>query len=371
MAQLFSQVKMTGAVRNSLEQAVAETPSDPEAYVILGDIAIRERRVTESRLLFDKAQGLLASWNGPAKRKSYLEPRILAGLAMTDEARGDWAAAQKNLEAWVKFEPKNPVALQQLARCLFQQKDVDGALAKLKEAAAIDKDMLTPEAIIAQFCAQTNNPETRNWVIKALTAAPRDVKTRLFAAQWSWETGKYKDAKTQAEAALQLDPKSLRAKFLLGLISLFQKDYPEAEKYFEAAHLQSPKEFGASNNLALALTEQKDEAKKQQAVEYAESNVRQYPKQPEAYSTYGWVLYKAGRLNEAERALRTAVSGGSFSAETAYYLARVLVDRGGNDADAKQLLEGALKTTAPFAQARRSASVAGAASKIGQAEEIG
>lgn len=350
MAQLFSQANMASAVRNALEQAVVDSPNDPEAYLIMADIAIRERRVAESRLLFDKAQSLLASWNGNAKRKSYMEPRIIAGLAMTDEARGDWPAAQKRFEAWLKLEPKNAVALQQLARCLFQQKDVDGALAKLKEAAAIDKEMLTPEAVIAQFCVQTGNPQTRDWVIKALNAAPKDIKTRLFAAQWAWETGEYKDAQTQADAALKLDPKSLRAKFLLGLIALFQKNYPEAEKYFELAHLQSPKDFGASNNLALALAEQKDEAKKQQAVEYAETNVRQYPKQPESYSTYGWVLYKTGRLNEAEQALRTAISGGSFSAETAYYLARVLVDRGGNDADAKQLLEGALATTGMFSQ---------------------
>ena len=32
-------------------------------------------------------------------------------------------------------------------------------------------------------------------------------------------------------------------------------------------------------------------------------NVRQYPKQAEAFSTLGWVYYKNGSLNEAERVI--------------------------------------------------------------------
>ncbi len=103
---------------------------------------------------------------------------------------------------------------------------------------------------------------------------------------------------------MQLDAKSLRAKLLSGLIALFQKDYKAAELYFESAVLQSPKDSGASNNLALALIEQKDEAKRDRALQYAEANVQQYPKWAEGYSTYGWVLYKLGRLDEAEKALQ-------------------------------------------------------------------
>jgi tetratricopeptide (TPR) repeat protein len=127
MAQLFSQANMAGAVRNALERAVMELPGDPEAYAIMGDIAIRERRVTEARLLYDKANGLTSAWSGNAKRKASLQPRIHSGLAMTDEAREDWTAAQKQLEAWLKLEPKNAAALQQLAQCLFREKNVEGA----------------------------------------------------------------------------------------------------------------------------------------------------------------------------------------------------------------------------------------------------
>ncbi len=349
MAQLFSQANIPQGVRNALEQATNESPDDPEAYAIMGDIALRERRVTEADLLYQKAGSLVDKLAKSAKRKEMLQPRILGGEAAVSEARQDWPGAQKKLEAWLKLDPKSSVAMQRLARCLFQQKNAQGALEKLKEAAKADPDVLTPEAILAQFYEQAGDRENaKKWMAKALAAAPKDLKTHLVAGQWALETGQLDEAQTQATAAMQIDPKSLDAKVLRGVIALFQKDYPAAERYFEAAHLQSPRNFAASNNLALALIEQKDEAKKRRALEYAENNVQQFPKVAEAASTYGWVLYKMGRLDDAEKALQAAVNSGAMNADTAYYIARLSVDRG-REAQAKQWLESALKSTGPFA----------------------
>jgi tetratricopeptide (TPR) repeat protein len=136
---------------------------------------------------------------------------------------------------------------------------------------------------------------------------------------------------------------------LRGVVALFQKDYEGAATFFEAAHLQSPSAFAASNNLALALCELKDEAKLRRALEYATTNARQYPKETEAASTYGWVLYKAGQIDAAEQALRQAASSGNISSDTAYYLAQVSVDRKRID-DAKQLLKAALNNQRPFSK---------------------
>jgi tetratricopeptide (TPR) repeat protein len=100
------------------------------------------------------------------------------------------------------------------------------------------------------------------------------------------------------------------------------------------------------------LIEQKDEDKRQRALEYAENNARNYQKTNqanEAYSTYGWVLYKLEKYDDAEKALRAAMSGGTFTADTAYYYACVLNKQGGHSKDAISLLESALNTKGPFA----------------------
>lgn len=361
MFQLFAQMRNAQAARESLDRAADESPNDPEAYIVMGEIALQDHRVTEARMLYEKANGLMSGFQGSSKRKDGLLPRIYNGLAATDAARKDWTAAQKRLEAWLKLDKKSTPAMQQLALCLFQQKDVDGALKMLKNAKEQDSTILTPEAVIAQYYWQSGDQKNaQKWFVTALTNAPRDLNTRLIAAQWAFETGQIKEAKTQASAALQLDAKSLRAKLLRGVVALFEKDYPEAELYFESANRQEPRDFGASNNLALALAEQKDPAKRDRALQYAEVNVRQFGRDTqsrnsaEAFSTYGWVLYKLGRLEDAERSLQQAANSGNLTAETAYYLARVISERADRDpraaASARNLLEGALRTTAPFAQ---------------------
>jgi Tfp pilus assembly protein PilF len=349
LAQWFSQVNNPADARRSLEQAVVASPDDPEVYVIMGDIALREGRITEADMLLQKASGLIAKFSKSKKRKDILQPQILGGLAAVDEARDNWSSAQKQLEAWLKLNPKSAVAMQGLARCLFQQKDAKGALEMLKAAKKEDSSVLTPQAILAQLYEQANDRENaKKWMIAALEESPKDLKTRLVVGQWALQTNQLEEAKTQAATALQIDPKSLDAKVLSGVIALLEKDYPTAERYFEAAHLQSPRAFSASNNLALALIEQKDETKKRRALEYAENNVQQYPKVAEAASTYGWVLYKLGRLDDAEKALQAAISGGSFTPDTAYYIARLSYDRG-RESQAKQWLDIALKSNAPFA----------------------
>jgi tetratricopeptide (TPR) repeat protein len=273
-------------------------------------------------------------------------------LAQVAISRKDWAGAQKHLEAWLKLAPKNTTALQLLAGCLFEQKNVPGALEKLKEAAKLDPEILTPEAMLAQYCERSGDrANATKWMITALTLAPKDLKTRLVAGDWALQAGKLDDAQTQAAAALQIDPTSLRAKLLRGMVAAYQKDYTTAERYFELANLQSPRNFLASNDLALALIEQDDKSKQFRALEYAERNVRLYqrgPEAPEAASTYGWVLLKLGKLDDAEKWLQAAVSSGQVSPDTAYYYARLAKERG-NDPLAKQWLDGALKSTAPFA----------------------
>lgn len=348
LAQFFAQTNNSAGVRGALERAVVDSPDDPQAYLILGDIAIRERRAAEARLLFEKAASLLSQWKGNAKRKDSMRPLLYSGLASAAEARGDWPEARKQLEAWLKLDPKSNGAWLRLAQCLFREKDVPGALKNLQEAAKLNADMLPPESVLARWFARSGDQENaKKWLVAALTAAPQNPHARLVAAQWAWETGQLDEAEKQASAALQLDSNYYQAKILRGVIALFRKDYKAAEMYFEAAHLQSPKDFAASNNLALALVEQKDEAKQRRALEYAENNVKQFPRKGDTYSTYGWVLYKLGRLQDAEAALRKSISGGTFSAETAYYLACVLADRG-RDADAIRLLQIATKSTAPF-----------------------
>ena len=359
MAQWFAQNNLVQAMRGALERAILDSPDDPEGYLFLGNIAINERRITEAAMLYEKANSLMEKMVSE-KRREILRPQVYQGLAITNQAREKWETAKSFLDLWLQLKPDSLQALQQLVQCELQMGKQEDALVLLKKIAKLDKDALPPDTAMFRFFAQTekarSKANTKKWLAAALTAAPQDIKTQLLAAQWNWEMGKYNEAEKHATAAREIDKSSVDANVLSGVIALFRKDYKTAEGFFEAAHLLAPTNFAASNNLALALIEQgsleKDEAKKQRALQYAEANARANQKSAEAASTYGWILFKLGRYNEAEEALRAAVSSGSFTPEMAYYLATVLTlnKRSTEEDNAKRLLEAALQSTAPFAQ---------------------
>ena len=137
-----------------------------------------------------------------------------------------------------------------LAGCLLRQKNVNGALEYLVKAYRLAEDqakkdnkpvdMLPPEAIVAEFYWRTGDQETQRWMVVALREKPRDIKVRLLATQWAWETGKLVEAERQANAVLQLDPQSLDGLVLRGLIARFQKNYKAAEEYSQRAVLLKP-----------------------------------------------------------------------------------------------------------------------------------
>jgi tetratricopeptide (TPR) repeat protein len=361
----------------ALERAVVNDPKDPEAFVILGNMALQERRVTDAELLFLRAQQLLGPFDQSPKWKEILESQTISGLASVAEAREKWPEAQAQLEALLalNLDDKSLVAtaMQRLARAHFQQEGAAKALKFLRDAKARDpENVLTPEAALARFCEQYgDHANAVHWMNGALRNAPNDLLTLLVAAQWALETGQLQEAEKNASTALAIarrentdataatsaraDARLLGAKILRGLVALYKKEYKPAERYFEDAYLQSPTNFAASNNLALALCEEKgadgkpDPAKLNRALQFANANYQAKPRNSEAASTLGWVLYKAGQKDRAEMALRLATSLDYLHPDTAYYLAQVASDNGSmKKEDLKTLLQAALTTKSSF-----------------------
>src|SRR5262249_45816254 len=154
-------------------------------------------------------------------------------------------------------------------------------------------------------------------------------------------------AKGYCDSALKLEPDNKDTRLLAATIAWFLKDYAEMEKICQALFLETPASFGASNYLALALAEQADKDKRRRALELAELNVRLYPNSGEALTTYALAAYRQDKLDDAERACRTALNTRG-SSDCAFYLARLLADRGEN-AEAARIVKLALEAPGQFA----------------------
>ena len=369
MYQILAQLNQPAAAKAQLEEAIQNTPSDPEPYLILGNFALQERRLAEATMDFDKAKQLLATYTN-TERKAAMEQQVVSGISLLAESRQDWKTTESLLRDLLKSAPEDLAAYQRLARALFWQTKANDSYDILKKAKEIDRKnaakngtrevFLTPEAIMAQYYDQFEGSKSANpekWLKAALKKAPDDLPTRQVVAVWALEKGKIDFAKEQADAALRIeasDPKkyagSNLGRVLGGLVALWQKDWPEAEHNFEKIILQSPSDFVARNNIALALVEQDDPAKRQRALSYAEANYRDNKNNPEALATLGWVYFRCNQFDQAALALDQAVkaTGGNLTnADTATYVAHILYHQD-KKYQAKEILENVLKSDKPF-----------------------
>jgi len=110
--------------------------------------------------------------------------------------------------------------------------------------------------------------------------------------------------------------------------------------------------FPASNSLALVLIESDDDEARQRALEMAEGNVALHrensPQQVNALTTLAWVFYRLGRREDAEQILTQISQSNQLTSDGAYYVARLLVDRG-ESKRARTILEQVLSQEPVFA----------------------
>ena len=353
MATLWLSVNQLLPARAELEDAAVKFPGDPEPYLMLGDLAFQDRRVTDAAVLFEKATSLTAGFTENAKRKRDFDIRCHAGNAAVAESRKQWDAAQKHLQGWLELDPDTASAHQRMGIVLFQLGKEQESLAQFREARKLDEKAVQPELALARLYDEAKKRDVAKRLIEAaIKAAPSDPGVLLAASQWYLGQSDLETAKTTAESALKIDPKSLEGKIVRGAIARVARDYKTAEKYFNDAHLQSPGNFSASNSLALVLVESDDEAARQRATEMAEANVAMYrdnsPQQVNALTTLAWVYYKRGRREDAEKILEQISRNNALTTDGAYYVSKLLADRGEKDR-ARKILDEVLANEPMFA----------------------
>jgi tetratricopeptide (TPR) repeat protein len=320
---------------------------------MMGDLAFQDRRVTDADVLFSKATQLTTEYTENAKRKRDFEIRCHAGSAAVAEARKQWEVAEKHLQGWLDLDPDNASAHQRMGIVLFQLSKPTEALEQFREAKKLDDKAVQPELAMARLYDDAKKRDVAKKLVEAaIKAVPKDPTVLLAASQWYLGQNDLDAAKTHADAALLADPKSLEAKVVRGAVARVSRDYKLAEKYFNEAHVQSPGSFPASNSLALVLIESDDKDARQRALEMAEVNVamnrENSPQQVNALTTLAWVYYKLGRREDAEKILAQITQNNALTTDGAYYVAKLLSDRGEKDR-ARKILEEVLANEPMFA----------------------
>ena len=117
-------------------------------------------------------------------------------------------------------------------------------------------------------------------------------------------------------------------KALEGLFARYAKDYTTATRIFEELVREYPSYPFATANLALVLTESGDTNARRRANELAEANVKQNQRSADARAIFAYCLFKSGRTADAEKVARSTMGLEQITPDAAYFVAKVLADRG-------------------------------------------
>lgn len=371
--------------RNMLNRAADKHPTAPEPYMMLGNLALAEGRLTDAYVLFEKAGSLLEGpfpkWS-EAKLKLYRK-NVFSGRVGVCEQRQNWDQGLAEVHNWIALDPQDPVALFREARLTFlkdpkNDKNVADARKLFDEAYNIavanhkDNDTLVavPPTELALLELQTavGNPEKAGEEIARIDNkstewdANKQEGSRVYStvSQWYLGQGDFKKAEDYAGKATALDKDSQALKQLTAVLHYYAGD-PQAEAEFTKMNQELPDDFFAANFLALVLCEAKtpdgkpDDAKRAKAVRVAEINARLNPKSPVAVSTLGWAYFNAGRIGEAAQLFAALEQQQNLqvSPDTAYYMAKTFASLPSAQYPnalnrAKSLLESAVQSTGTF-----------------------
>jgi tetratricopeptide (TPR) repeat protein len=321
-----------------LEQTVTNHPNDPEAYLLLADLAFAEGRTTEAQALFEKAKGLVDAFNENEKRKQAFQIRVLAGTSAVHERRQQWNEAIALLTQWAKIDPDSAAAHTRLGITQFRLKKPAEALAEFEKARQLEPTSGHPDIMLGQLFTQEQNlPEARKHFEQAFKADGKNEATARAYAEWLVQQNELDKAQQVAAEMRKNAPSSVAALMLDGLIAKMRNQPDAAEEALTKVLSLDPSNAGATNLLALILSESSNPAQQEKALRYAQMNAERFQGNAQANITLAWILSKLNRPTESDAFLTKAIQAGNLNADSAYLVARILVAKNQKDNAAKAL----------------------------------
>ncbi len=300
------------------ERLLQEKPDSPVAHFNAGVLYAKSQQWEESIKHMGKAVEL---------EPAYLEARL--GLAVSLELAGYPDRAREEFQRALELEPVNTQLIQYLARLSYRLGDLEGAEQWLTRYLSFQpRDPNGHLELAYILIEQAQWAEAVQQVHLGLSgSAPVEVKVDLWVA-----LGVCHQALNQPEQAEEAYRKAIGAdpaevQPVLHLAAMFHHagEMEKAEQVLLAAFDQRPDDPDILNSLGYLYADwgvHLDEALKM-----VERALSQDPLNGAYLDSLGWIHFKMGRLEEAERYLKEALAR-SPDAEVYEHLGRVYLMRG-------------------------------------------
>lgn len=352
LAVAFNQPNQAAAQQAALDSAVQSNPNDPDAYLLLGQKAVSQRRMTEAGLLLAKAEGLVEKYQASADRKRSMLLRFHRDSALLDEQNKAWTEAATHWKTLLDVED-SAGARYRYARALFymgSKEDRKKALEEVTAANKMDgKVVPLPYVAIATLYDEIDKPEqTKKWFDAAEKAHPDDANTHLRFAYWQWKQGDAAEALRHAEAALKSDEENIDALFLKGMVLRYNNETEKAQEVFVKCQMMRPAVSLIRNHLSLVRLDLGDATSTTMARNMAVETFQKNQRDPFTLATLGYILFKSGDQKRGLQYLQAITRTPNLNPDARFFLASALVDLG-KSGDAKKQLEQLLSEKRLFA----------------------
>ena len=336
-----------------LEQAAIRQPDHPAIPLAFARLALVQGRYFDALACIEKTQRTNSASKLDAELKKEYELACVDSLTIIEIRRLELQSAENYARQWEALAPKSDKMFLASAEIKFLQERIDEATAYLNQRSA-DKQFEAPTEVIVAKWYQSKNDVVNygKWMESAYKKTPENPVTQLEYAAWLIRREDFENAERILDEYESKNEKSMQTMLVRGRVAFAKEDFVTSQNVFTQLVQQQPGNLEHVYFLILTLLESKDTNQIQQAVQLAQRTYQAYPNNQLSMATVGWALYVAGNKEVGQELILQAKNMGQTQPDTAYFLAKTLVD-GDRKAQAKIALSPFLKSPAVFVFRKR------------------
>jgi tetratricopeptide (TPR) repeat protein len=310
------------------EQALAVDANDLSAAYLKATVAEARRDYAQSASELERLLARPRGQEEDAQQRASNDRAFLLHLGLAYQQLGRHAEAADVYGRAYDLTGRGETALlTQRLDALVRAKKLDLALTEVRAArklASEDPQLITAEATILREQGQLEPALLLVEGLRQRSAGKLDVL--LEVAEFYQRASRYPDAEKTLVEARKVQPRDLRALFLLGAVLERQKRHDDAEAVFREALGVEPESAPVLNYLGYMNADRN--VRVEEALDLIERAVAIDPENGAYLDSLGWALFRLDRLDLAEQNLRKAVAKGTNNAVVLAHLGDVLERRG-------------------------------------------
>jgi putative PEP-CTERM system TPR-repeat lipoprotein len=334
-----AQIELRNAIR-ATPQAAAPRAALAELSLELGDADVAEREaraamergfdavagtriVLRAYLMLNRHRDLLRDFPVPTDpARAALGGQIAAARALAQLAMDDRAAARASVEQAVQLAPNAPDPHLAAASLAIAERNQQAAEAAVDRALAADPTNVEATLRKAGLVFQRGQPAQAAELLAPLVArVPANIPARILRADALMRAGNDAAAREEVEAAIRLQPGNAAANYLRGLLLGRAGDWRGADEVFQrigSALANFPDGF------LVAATARRAVGQIAQAEDLAGRHVARSPEDPRGARLLAAMQLESNRPEAAAGVLQRLVDRGGADAEAFDMLARAL-----------------------------------------------